>query len=88
MTLAADATAQSTVFYTPFNDTIQRQVPYAQLGARGELGPSNRRWTVNVYTRNLTNTNYITAAFGASPVAFGGRPGPSRETGIQVIIGR
>ncbi len=88
MTLAADATAQSTVFYTPFNDTIQRQVSYAQLGARGELGPSNRRWTVNVYTRNLTNTNYITAAFGASPVAFGGRPGPSRETGIQLIIGR
>ena len=29
-----------------------------------------------------------TAAFGASPVAFGGRPGPSRETGIQLIIGR
>jgi iron complex outermembrane recepter protein len=88
MTLTADATAQSTVFYTPFNDTIQRQVPYDQLGARGEFGPSNRRWAVNVYARNLTNTDYITAAFGASPVAFGGRPGPSRETGIQLIIGR
>jgi iron complex outermembrane receptor protein len=88
MTLTADATAQSTVFYTPFNDTIQRQLPYGLLGARGEFGPSNRHWAVNVYTRNLTNTDYITAAFGASPVAFGGRPGPSRETGIQLIIGR
>jgi len=88
MTLTADATAQSTVFYTPFNDTIQRQGPYGQLGARGEFGPGNRRWAVNVYARNLTNTDYITAAFGASPVAFGGRPGPSRETGIQLIIGR
>ena len=88
MTLTADATAQSTVFYTPFNDTIQRQLPYGLLGARGEFGPSNGQWAVNVYTRNLTNTDYITAAFGASPVAFGGRPGPSREIGIQLIIDR
>jgi len=88
LTLTADATAQSTVFYTPFNDTIQRQPSYGLLGARGEFGPSNRRWAVNVYARNVTNTAYITAAFGASPVAFGGRPGPSRETGIQLIIGR
>jgi len=88
MTITADATAQSTVFYTPFNDTIQRQLPYGLLGARGEFGPSNRRWAINVYARNLTNTDYITAAFGASPVAFGGRPGPSREAGIQLIMGR
>jgi hypothetical protein len=88
MTITADATAQSTVFYTPFNDTIQRQLPYGLLGARGEFGPSNRRWALNVYARNTTNTAYINAAFGASPVAFGGRPGPSRETGIQLIIGR
>jgi iron complex outermembrane recepter protein len=88
MTLTADATAQSTVFYTPFNDTIQRQLPYGLVAARGEFGPSNRRWALNVYARNITNTGYITAAFGASPVAFGGRPGPSRETGIQLIMGR
>lgn len=88
MTLTADATAQSTVFYTPFNDPIQRSPPYGRLGARAELGPSNRRWAINVYARNITNTDYITGAFGASPVAFGGRPGPSRHAGIQLIIGR
>ena len=88
MTLTADATAQSTVFYTPFNDTIQRNRPFARLGARAEFGPSNRRWAVNVYARNITNTDYITGAFGTSPVAFGGRPGPSRQIGIQLIIGR
>ena len=48
MTLTADATAQSTVFYTPFNDLIQRSLPYGRLGARAEFGPSNRRWAVNV----------------------------------------
>jgi iron complex outermembrane receptor protein len=88
MTLTADATAQSTVFYTPFNDLIQRSPPHGRLGARAELGPSNRRWAVNVYARNITNTDYITGAFGASPVAFGGRPGPSRHAGIQLIISR
>jgi len=88
MTLTADATAQSTVFYTPFNDTIQRNRPYGLLGLRAEFGPSHRRWAVNVYARNLTNTDYITGAFGASPVAFGGRPGPPRQSGIQLMIGR
>ena len=88
ITLTADATAQSTVFYTPFNDTIQRSLPYGLLAARAEFSPSHRRWAINVYARNLTNTDYITGAFGASPVAFGGRPGPSRQTGIQLIMGR
>ena len=54
LSIAADATAQSTVFYTPFNDSIQRQGPYGLLGARVEYGPSHRRWTVAAYARNLT----------------------------------
>ena len=40
LSIAADATAQSTVFYTPFNDSIQRQGPYGLLGARVEYGPA------------------------------------------------
>jgi hypothetical protein len=31
-----DATAQSTVYYTPFNDNIQRQGSYDLLGTRVE----------------------------------------------------
>jgi hypothetical protein len=42
--IAADATAQSTVFHTPSNDSIQRQGPYGLLGSRVEDGPSHRRW--------------------------------------------
>ena len=49
------------MFYTPFNDSIQRQSPYGLLGARVEYGPGHRRWTVGAYARNLTNTDYITA---------------------------
>ena len=88
VSIAADATAQSTVFYTPFNDTIQRQTPYGLLGARVEYGPNDRRWAVGAYSRNLTNTDYITATFGTQPTAFGGRPGPSRQFAIEFTVRR
>ena len=88
LTIAADATAQSTVFYTPFNDSIQRQGPYGLLGARVEYGPSHRRWAVAAYARNLTNTDYIMATFGTSPTAFGGRPGASRQFAIDFSVSR
>ena len=88
LSVAADVTAQSTVYYTPFNDTIQRQLPYALVGARAEFGPAHRRWAVNAYARNLTNTGYIMATFATSPVAFGGRPGASRQVGIQLVLQR
>jgi iron complex outermembrane receptor protein len=88
LTLAADVTAQSTVYHTPFNDTIQRQLPYALVGARAEFGPAHRRWAVNAYARNLTNTDYIMATFATSPVAFGGRPGASRQMGLQLVLQR
>jgi iron complex outermembrane receptor protein len=88
ISLTADATAQSTVFYTPFNDDIQRQGPYLLLGGRVEYGPSHRRWSVGAYARNLTNTDYIMATFGTSPAAFGGRPGASRELAIDLTLRR
>ena len=86
VSLTLDATAQSTVYFTPFNDEIQRQRPYALVGARVEYGPVHRHWSINTYARNLTQTDYIMATFATSPAAFGGRPGPSREVGVQAIF--
>jgi iron complex outermembrane recepter protein len=88
LSIAADATAQSTVFYTPFNDAIQRQLPYGLLGGRVEYGPSHRRWSVGAYARNLTDTDYIMATFGTSPAAFGGRPGASRQFAVDLTFRR
>jgi iron complex outermembrane receptor protein len=88
LSIAADATAQSTVFYSPFNDDIQRQLPYGLLGARAEYGPVDRQWSVNAYVRNVTDTDYITAAFATSPAAYAGRPGASRQFGVQVVVRR
>jgi iron complex outermembrane receptor protein len=84
--IAADATGQSTVYYTPFNDDIQRQTPYGLLGARLEYGPGDRRWAIAAYSRNLTNTDYITATFGTAPTAFGGRPGPQRQFAVEFTV--
>ena len=88
LSIVADATAQSTVYYTPFNDNIQFQGPYSLLGARVEYGPSNRRWAIAAYARNLTNTDYLNATFGTSQVAYGGRPGPPRQFAIDFTIRR
>ena len=86
LSVTVDATAQSTVYFTPFNDDVQRQRPYALLGARAEYGPAHRHWSINTYARNLTQTDYIMATFATSPAAFGGRPGPSREVGVQAVF--
>ena len=88
LSVSAESTAQSTVFYTPFNDGIQRQSPYGLLGARIEYGPGNRRWAVGAYVRNLTNTDYVTATFGTPPNAFAGRPGPSRQFAMDFAVRR
>jgi len=88
LSIVGDVTAQSTVFYTPFNDSIQRQRPYGLLGGRIEYGPSNRRWAAAAYVRNLTNEDYITATFGTAPTAFGGRPGPQRQFAVDFTVRR
>ena len=88
LSISAESTAQSTVFYTPFNDDIQTQSPYGLLGARVEYGPSHRRWTVGAYARNLTNTDYVTATFGTPPNAYAGRPGPSRQFAVEFTVQR
>jgi len=88
LSIAVDSSAQSTVYYTPFNDSIQQQGSYGLLGSRVEYGPSHRRWTVGAYARNLTNTGYVTATFGTPPTAFAGRPGPSRQLGVTFTVRR
>jgi outer membrane receptor protein involved in Fe transport len=82
----ADVRGQSTLFFTPFNDAIQRQRPYALLDASAELGPKRRHWSVGAWARNVANADYITGTFSTPPPAIGGRPGPSRQVGLQLTI--
>lgn len=84
--MRADGRWQSTVFFTPFNDTIQRQRPYGLLDVSVEVGPEHRHWSLGVYARNLTNEDYITGSFSSPPPAIGGRPGEPREAGVQLTL--
>ena len=86
LSLRADSRWQSTVFYTPFNDTVKRQSPYGLLDVSAQLG--SLRWSVGLYARNLTGEDFITGSFGSPPPAFGGRPGEPRMRGIQLSVQR
>ena len=40
LSLRADATGKTTVFFTPFNDDVQRQRPFGLLDLSAEFGPN------------------------------------------------
>jgi iron complex outermembrane receptor protein len=88
LSLRADSIVQSTVFYTPFNDTIQQQGSHGLLDVSAEFGPRDRRWSIALFVRNLTDQNYITGSFSSPPPAIGGRPGETRRLGLQFTITR
>jgi iron complex outermembrane receptor protein len=86
LSLRVDSRWQATVFFTPFNDAIQRQRPYGLLDVSLEL--EREHWSVGAYARNLTNEDYITGTASSPPPAIGGRPGDSRRIGLQLVIRR
>jgi iron complex outermembrane recepter protein len=88
VSLRADSRWQSTVFFTPFNDDIQRQRPYGLLDVSAEFGPHHRHWSLAAYARNLTNEDYITGTFSSPPPAIGGGPGEPRQAGLQLTLRR
>ena len=86
VSLRATSRWQSTVFFTPFNDRIQRQAPFGLLDASGEFGPKRRHWSVTIWGRNLTNSDYITGTFSTPIPAIGGRPGLPRQAGVELTL--
>jgi outer membrane receptor protein involved in Fe transport len=88
ISLRADSSWQTTVFFTPFNDAVQRQGFYALLGCSAEFGPLHRHWSLSGYARNLANEQYITGTFGTPAPAIGGRPGEPRQIGVQFAVRR
>jgi iron complex outermembrane recepter protein len=88
LSFRADSRYQSTVFFTPFNDLIQRQRPYALFDVNAEFSPRHRRWSVGAFIQNFTNEDYITGSFSSPPPAIGGRPGSPRQAGIQLTLSR
>jgi iron complex outermembrane receptor protein len=84
LSLLADARFQSTAYYTPFNDDVQRQSPYGRLDASLEF--QRGHLTIAAYARNLTGESYITGTFSSPPPAIGGRPGEPRLLGLELAL--
>jgi iron complex outermembrane recepter protein len=80
--LSLDVIRQSTVYFTPINDTIQRQGPYSLVNANITVRP-RPSWSVGLYARNLTDTDYITGTNSVPPPAIAGLPGEQRQFGVQ-----
>lgn len=77
---------QSTVFFSPFNDAVQRQTPYGLLDASVELTPRGGRWGIQLYGQNLADARYVTVTSAAPPPAIGGRPGVPRRLGLHLTV--
>ena len=88
LSLRGESRWQTTVYFTPFNDDIQRQATYRVLDASAELGPRRRNWSIAVFARNLANEEFITGSFSSPPPAIGGRPGDPRQFGLRFAIRR
>jgi iron complex outermembrane receptor protein len=82
----ADTTWQTTVYFTPFNDEIQRQRPYGMLHLSAELTPAHKSWSVLAYARNVTGTDYITGSFSSPIPVIAGRPGDARRFGVELSV--
>ena len=85
--LSLDVIRQSTVYFTPINDTIQRQGPYSLVNANITVRP-RPSWSVGLYARNLTDTDYITGTNSVPPPAIAGLPGERRQFGVQFNLTR
>jgi iron complex outermembrane receptor protein len=88
LSMRADLRWQSTVFFTPFNDAIQRQEAYGILDLGVQFQRRAARWSLAAYARNVTNQGYITGSFSSPPPAIGGRPGEPRHAGVELKIER
>ena len=81
-----DVSAQSRVFFTPFNTAIETQAPYALVHVRAAFAPHHRRWELAVFVRNLANQGYLTSTANLPLPAFTGQPGEPRTWGTQFTL--
>jgi outer membrane receptor protein involved in Fe transport len=87
LSVSLDVIGQSTVYFTPINDAVQRQGPYRLVNANIRVRP-RQSWSVGLYARNLTDTDYIVGATGVTLPVIAGLPGERRQCGVQFALTR
>jgi iron complex outermembrane receptor protein len=87
--LRGDLSWQGRVFYSAFNDLVESQGMYGLVHLRVAYEPSNKRWELAFYARNLGDQPYVTGMnSGAAFPGYNGRPGEPRQWGTQFTIRR
>jgi iron complex outermembrane receptor protein len=85
LSLWLEALLQSTVYFTALNDPVERQGAYSVVNANVTIRP-RRHWSIGVFARNLTETDYLTGTSSVPPPAIAGRPGERRRFGVQLTV--
>jgi iron complex outermembrane receptor protein len=85
LSLLFEALLQSTVYFTALNDPVERQGAYSLVNANVTIRP-RRHWSIGVFARNLTDTDYVTGTSSVPPPAIAGRPGERRRFGVQFTL--
>ena len=83
--LSLEALMQSTVYFTAINDPIERQGPYGLVNANVTVRP-RQRWSIGIFARNLTDTDYVTGTSSSPLPAVAARPGERRRFGVQFTV--
>ena len=83
--LSLEALMQSTVYFTALNDPIERQGPYGLVNANVTVRP-RQRWSIGIFARNLTDTDYVTGTSSSPPPAIAALPGERRRFGVQFTV--
>ena len=83
--VSLEALMQSTVYFTAMNDPVERQSPYGLVNANVTVRP-RQRWSIGIFARNLTDTDYVTGTSSSPPPAVAARPGERRRFGVQFTV--
>jgi outer membrane receptor protein involved in Fe transport len=71
--------------HTREDKRIQQQRSCSLVFANITIRP-RPHWSVGVYARNVTDTDYITGTLGNLLPAIAGRPGEPRQVGVQLTL--
>ena len=85
-TLRGDFTWQSEIFFSSFQDDLQRQGAFPWLKLRGTYAPDDADWQLAVFADNLTNETVITNAIYTGDIVgsrAAGNLAPPRTWGAE-----
>ena len=87
LTLRAEYFYQSKIFFNTFQDDVASQAGYSLVNARLQLEGKNKRWSVALWGKNLTDKLYAHTKIRQDPLVGNLRMwGAPRSYGLQLSL--